>query len=40
MEKSEGFEIAARENGFLEVGESEDGSTLWFRKTSPDPDTA
>ena len=31
--------MAARENGFLEVGESEDASTVWFRKATPETDT-
>ena len=39
MLKLQEFQSAARDNGFLEVGESEEGSTVWFRKTTPDKDT-
>jgi hypothetical protein len=39
MLKLQEFQTAARDNGFLEVGESEEGSTVWFRKTTPDKDT-
>jgi hypothetical protein len=39
MEKLQEFQSAARDNGFLEVGESEQGSAVWFRKTTPDKDT-
>jgi hypothetical protein len=39
MEKLQEFQSAARDNGFLEVGESEQGSAVWFRKTTPDQDT-
>ena len=30
------FQSAARENGFVESGESESGSALWFRNSTPD----
>jgi hypothetical protein len=39
MLKLQEFQSAARENGFLEVGESEEGSAVWFRNTAPDKDT-
>jgi hypothetical protein len=39
MLKLQEFQSTARDNGFLEVGESEEGSTVWFRKTTPDKDT-
>jgi len=39
MEKLQEFQSAARDNGFLEVGESEQGSAVWFRKTTPDKET-
>jgi hypothetical protein len=30
------FQSAARENGFVKAGESEGGSALWFRNSTPD----
>jgi hypothetical protein len=30
------FQAVARENGFIEVGKSEEGSTAWFRNATPD----
>ena len=39
MEKLHDFESAARENGFIEIDESEEETTLWFRKATPDSDT-
>jgi hypothetical protein len=39
MEKLQEFQCAARDNGFIEVGESEEGSTVWFRNTTPDAGT-
>ena len=39
MEKLQEFQSAARENDFIEVGESEGGSTVWFRKATPDAST-
>jgi hypothetical protein len=39
MEKLPEFQSAARENGFIEVGESEEGSTAWFRNATPDAGT-
>jgi hypothetical protein len=39
MEKLQEFQSTARENGFLEVGESEEGSAVWFRKATPDAGT-
>jgi len=39
MERLHEFEAAARENGFVEVGESEEERTVWFRKATPDTDT-
>lgn len=36
MERLQEFQSAARANGFIEVAESEEGSTLWFRNTNPD----
>ncbi len=34
------FRSAVRENGFIEVGESHDGSAAWFRKAMPDANTS
>ena len=34
------FRSAVRENGFIEVGESHDGSAAWFRKATPDANTS
>jgi len=39
MEKLQEFQSAARENGFIEVGESEQGSAVWFRNATPDVGT-
>ncbi len=39
MEKLHEFQSVARENGFIEVGESEQGSTVWFRNATPDTGT-
>jgi len=36
MQALQDFQCAARENGFVEAGESESGSALWFRKSTPD----
>jgi hypothetical protein len=36
MQKPQDFQSVARENGFVEVGESEQGSTIWFRNSRPD----
>jgi hypothetical protein len=32
----EGFQVAAQEQGFVEVEECEQGSILWLRKQTPD----
>ncbi len=39
MKLLEEFEISARENGFLAIESSADGSTTWFRKELPDAAT-
>jgi hypothetical protein len=39
MEKLQEFQSAARDNGFIEVGESEQGSAVWFRNATPDAGT-
>jgi hypothetical protein len=39
MQNLQDFQLAARENGFVEVGESEEGSTVWFRNAIPDAGT-
>jgi hypothetical protein len=39
MVKLQEFQSAARENGFIQVGESEEGSTVWFRNAIPDAGT-
>jgi hypothetical protein len=36
MQALQDFQSAARENGFVETGESEGGSALWFRNSAPD----
>jgi hypothetical protein len=36
MQALQDFQTAARENGFVEIGESEGGSALWFRNSTPD----
>ena len=40
METLQQFQSAVRENGFIEVGESRDGSSAWFRKATPDANTS
>ena len=35
MEKLQSFQIAAREGGFVEVSQSEEGSVLWLSKSTP-----
>jgi hypothetical protein len=40
METLQQFQSAVRENGFIEVGESRDGSAAWFRKATPDANTS
>jgi hypothetical protein len=39
MEKLQGFQSVARENGFIEVAESDEGSAVWFRNATPDTGT-
>jgi hypothetical protein len=39
MEKLQEFQSTARENGYVEVGESEEGSAVWFRNAIPDTGT-
>jgi hypothetical protein len=36
MAKLQEFQAVARENGFLEVSESEEANTAWFRNATPD----
>lgn len=36
MQALQDFQTVARENGFVEAGESESGSALWFRNATPD----
>jgi hypothetical protein len=36
MVRLQAFQIAARKAGFIEVKESEAGSSLWLKKGSPD----
>ena len=36
MERLQAFQTAARKGGFVEVGESEEGSVLWLSKNPPD----
>ncbi len=36
MGKLQDFQNIARENGFLEAGESEGGSAVWFRNATAD----
>jgi len=36
MQALQDFQSVARENGFVESGESECGSALWFRNSIPD----
>jgi hypothetical protein len=40
MKTVQQFRLAVRENGFIEVGESRDGSAAWFRKATPDSKTS
>jgi hypothetical protein len=40
MEILQQLRSAVRENGFIEVGESRDGSAAWFRKVTPDANTS
>lgn len=35
MERLQAFQTAARQSGFVEVRESEEGSVLWLRKNAP-----
>jgi len=37
MERLQEFQVAAREGGFVEIEECEDGTVLWFRKATADP---
>lgn len=37
MERLQGFQNAARENGFVDVNESEEGTVLWLEKDTLDP---
>jgi hypothetical protein len=39
MERLRAFQVAAREGGFVEVEESEEGTVLWLRKAAPDSAT-
>ena len=39
MNKLQGFQIAAREDGFVEVEECGEGTVLWLRKERQDTDT-
>jgi len=34
MEKLQAFQIAARQGGFVDVNETEDGTVLWLRKAT------
>jgi hypothetical protein len=40
MKALEGFQVAARAQGFVEVEECEQGSILWLRKQVPDAATS
>jgi hypothetical protein len=40
VQKLQDFQSVAREHGFVEVGESEQGSTVWFRNATPDAGSA
>jgi hypothetical protein len=40
MEILQQLRSAVRENGFIEVGKSHDGSAAWFRKAIPDANTS
>jgi hypothetical protein len=35
MERLQAFQTAARQSGFVEVRESEEGTVLWLRKKAP-----
>jgi hypothetical protein len=39
MEKLQALQAAAREGGFVQVEECEEGTVLWLRKEVPDADT-
>jgi hypothetical protein len=39
MVRLEAFQTAAREGGFVKVGEVEEGNVLWFRKRAADTST-
>jgi hypothetical protein len=39
MNKYQGFQSAARENGYAESNECGGGSAIWFRKAAPDQGT-
>ncbi|HMD33015.1 MAG TPA: hypothetical protein VKG84_13965 [Candidatus Acidoferrales bacterium] len=39
MTKLQAFQDAARERGFVDVEESDEGTILWLRKETPDPAT-
>jgi hypothetical protein len=39
MQRNQEFQSVALENGFIEVGESEEGSAVWFRNSTPDAGT-
>lgn len=36
MESLKDFQSTARNNGYVEVSESEGGTAVWFRKSTPD----
>jgi hypothetical protein len=39
MDKLQEFQAIARESGFIQVEECEEGTVLWLRKETPDPTT-
>jgi hypothetical protein len=39
MEKLQEFQAAARQGGFVAVGECDEGTVLWLRKETSDPAT-
>ena len=39
MARLRDFQIAAHENGLIDVRELDDGTVLWLRKKNPDPET-
>ncbi len=39
MKTLQAFQVAAREVGFVQVEESEEGTVLWLKKATPDPAT-